>query len=34
MPLPMIHQSAFLGAVFSSLSDVLECLGGLQMAVV
>jgi len=25
MPLPMIHWSAFLGAVFSGLSDVLEC---------
>jgi len=33
MPLPMIHWSAFLGAVFLGLSDVLECSGGLQMAV-
>jgi len=33
MPLPMIHWSAFLGAVFSGLSDMLECSGGLQMAV-
>jgi len=24
----MIHWSAFLGAVFSGLSDVHECLGG------
>jgi len=34
MPLPVIHWSAFLGTVFSGLSDVLECSGGPQMAVV
>jgi len=30
MPLPMIHWSAFLRAVFLGLSDMLECLSGLQ----
>jgi len=34
MPLQMIHWSAFLGAVFSGLYDVLKCSGGFQMAVV
>jgi len=29
---PMLHWSAFPGAYFSGLSDVLECTGGLQMA--
>jgi len=30
----MIHWSAFPGAFFSGLSDMLDCSGGLQMAVV
>jgi len=34
MPLLMIHWSAFFGAVFLGLSDMLECSGGLQMTVV
>jgi len=30
----MIYWSAFLGTIFSGLSDVLECSGALQMKVV
>jgi len=32
--LPMIHWSAFLGAYFLGLSDMVKCSGGLQMAAV
>jgi len=34
MPLPKIHWSAFLEAVFLGLSDMLKCLDDFQMAVV